>query len=185
MDIQHSMAVKIANMIDKETPAQDEEKIMLTYGVEVFLNEFLKMLCAWSLAIIFGIFPSVFYGTVFLLILRRYAGGIHFRSNAVCFVFTVMVLVAIPIAARHIVMPQALEMTLILCEIILFAVFAPAHAKKEYTVKEKAITKIILILFHLIGIYGAKLLQGENSKEAMIMIAFVAAVTAIERKNPC
>lgn len=42
MDIQHSMAVKIA---------------------------------AWMIAMVLGVFPLVVFGTVYLLLLRRYAGG--------------------------------------------------------------------------------------------------------------
>lgn len=96
MNLQHAVAVRMSDWIC-ENENTEEEKAFVTYGVEVFLNEFSKMIVALLLGMLFRIFWVVFFETVFLILLRRYAAGAHFQNNAMCFCFTECVLVVIPV----------------------------------------------------------------------------------------
>ena len=85
VELQHCMAVGIANLLDENKEQDVEDKLFLIYGIEVFLNEFLKIAFALMLGGILGALPLVLFGTVYLILLRRYAGGRHFQSNGACF----------------------------------------------------------------------------------------------------
>lgn len=96
MDLQHLLAVKLAKYIIGE---HEEKAIVVTYGIEVFLNEFLKLAVALIIGVAIGKLWLVLFTAIYLLIMRRLIGGRHFKSNILCFIVSLAVLVEVPYIA--------------------------------------------------------------------------------------
>ena len=85
MDIQHEMALIIAKQITKMEFEMKEDKFnILVYGIEVFLNEAIKVVVIVCLGILMDKLRLIIFSMIFLLILRRYVGGNHFSNNKIC-----------------------------------------------------------------------------------------------------
>lgn len=79
MDIQHEMALIIAKQITKMEFEMKEDKFnILVYGIEVFLNEAIKVVVIVCLGILMDKLRLIIFSMIFLLILRRYVGEIIF-----------------------------------------------------------------------------------------------------------
>lgn len=187
MDIQHQMAVKIADFIDsrkeEETEESVEQKLLLIYGIEVFLNEFLKMAVVLACGILLGEIPLILCAMVFLLLLRRYAGGKHFESNLICFCVTWFSLVAVPIIGKTTAMPVAAMVAIGIVEAILLLIYAPSKADEDYTRKQRLILKTKTMVVYGIGLWGSWFFGGIEYLRAMMLVALVVAITAIRIKK--
>ena len=65
--MQHKMAIYFADKLF-EGIEEEKEKILVAYGIEVFLNEFLKIIFYMSIGIILGKSLEVFFSIAFFLI---------------------------------------------------------------------------------------------------------------------
>ncbi len=87
--MQHKMAIYFADKLF-EGIEEEKEKILVAYGIEVFLNEFLKIIFYMSIGIILGKSLEVFFSIAFFLGVRRIAGGRHCRTNVACFIISLL-----------------------------------------------------------------------------------------------
>lgn len=98
MDIQHEMALIIAKQITKMEFEMKEDKFnILVYGIEVFLNEAIKVVVIVCLGILMDKLRLIIFSMIFLLILRRYVGGNHFSNNKICLLYSVTSTTIIPV----------------------------------------------------------------------------------------
>lgn len=187
MDIQHQMAVKIADFVDsgkgEETEESVEQKLLLIYGIEVFLNEFLKMAVVLACGIFLGEVPLTLYAMVFLMLLRRYAGGKHFESNLICFCVTWFSLVPVPIIGKTMAIPVEVMIPIGMIEVILLLIYAPSKADEDYTRKQQLILKAKTMIVYGIGLLGSWFCGGIEYLRAMMLVALVVAITAIRIKK--
>lgn len=182
MDLQHCMAVGLANILDDNKEQDTEEKLLLVYGIEVFLNEFLKIACAWLLAWGVGELPLVIFGTIYLILLRRYAGGKHFKSNAACFIFSVFSLVPVPILGGNIHFSFMFQAGIFLSSVLLFWRFAPAKIEKNVSEKDRLRKKWTTLVIYVFGVLFAWIIGKEAYVNAMLLIGLIASVATIEKR---
>lgn len=183
MDIQHSMAVKIAAWIDGKEIKEETERICLIYGIEVFLNEFLKIAVSWMIAMVLGVFPLVVFGTVYLLLLRRYAGGRHFESNVACFIFSIFTLVIVPFAGLKIDFPLVVQIGSVLIEIILFFIYAPSKVTISILERDRWRRKIKTLAVYLIGLFLSWIIGKESYVNVMLLMGLIVAIATIEKRR--
>lgn len=183
VELQHCMAVGIANLLDENKEQDTEEKLLLIYGIEVFLNEFLKIAFAWILGGILGVFPLVMFGTAYLMLLRRYAGGKHFSSNGACFAFSVFTLVPVPMVGFHVQLPFVIQLGSVLLEATLFLVYSPAKVRLAISEKDRKIRKRKTLSIYVCGLCFAYFLGGEGYVNAMLLIGLIAAFAVVEKRQ--
>lgn len=169
MDIQHALAVRIANYLDTETAQETKEKVLLTFGVELFLNEFLKLVLILLLAVLLGEVPIVLLSTIYFLLLRRYAGGRHCKTNLKCYMASIMTLLVLPILAVNISLPYIATGIMIIVEMIVLVKGLPQKVNK----------KRLFIVF-CIGIMLGYILGDLSYMNALIVVAFVSLVAAVD-----
>lgn len=87
--MQHKMAVYIASRLFEGAELQ-EEKLLVIYGIETFLNEFLKAISYIIIGIVLGIGFEVLFSILFFLCIRRIAGGRHCKTNVACYTVSVL-----------------------------------------------------------------------------------------------
>lgn len=183
VELQHCMAVGIANLLDDNKEQNEEEKLLLTYGIEVFLNESLKIAFALMLGGILGTLPLVLFGTVYLILLRRYAGGRHFQSNGACFVFSVFTLVPVPMIGYYMHLPFILQLGSFLLEAALFFVYAPSKIREDISEKDRRVRKWKTLSIYVCGLFFAHFMGGDGYVNAMLMIGLIAAFATIEKRQ--
>lgn len=121
----------------------------------MFLNEFLKILCAWIIGGLLHILPEVIFSTILLLLLRKFAGGQHFKSNIVCFIVSVATLVCPVLMSILFERVVSTFWILIICivEMVMIFSFSPYNKNITYSKKQNYIRKVlsvlIIILFFL------------------------------------
>lgn len=169
MDIQHALAVRIANYLDTETASDTKEKVLLTFGIEVFLNEFLKLVLILALAIILGEFQVVLLSMTYFLLLRRYAGGRHCKTNLKCYLASILTLLVLPILAVKISVPFFLTGFLVVVETILLVKGLP-----------QKVNKVRLFIVFSVGIILGFIWGDLAYMNALLLVAFVSFVTAID-----
>lgn len=181
--LQHCIAVGIANLLDENKEQDVEDKLFLIYGIEVFLNEFLKIAFALMLGGILGALPLVLFGTVYLILLRRYAGGRHFQSNGACFAFSVFTLVPVPMTGYYMHLPFILQLGSFLLEVALFFVYAPSKVGEVISEKDRRIRKWKTVFIYVCGLFLAYFMGGDGYANAMLMIGLIAAFATIEKRQ--
>ncbi len=169
MNLQHALAVGIANYLDAETAPDTKEKVLLTFGIELFLNEFLKLVLILLLAVLLGEFPVVLLSTIYFLLLRRYTGGRHCKTNLKCYMATILTLLVLPILAVNITLPYQVIGLLVVVETILMIKGLSQEVDK----------KSLFIVF-CIGVILGFVCGNIYYMNAMLLVAFVSLVTAVD-----
>lgn len=182
MDLQHCMAVGLANILDDNKEQDTEEKLLLVYGIEVFLNEFLKIACAWLLAWGLGELSLVIFGTIYLTLLRRYAGGKHFKSNATCFIFSIFSLVPVPVLGVNIHFSFMFQVSIFLIGVLLLWIFAPAKMGKNISENDRLRKKWTTLIVYVLGLVFGWIIGKEAYVNAMLLIGMIASIATIERR---
>ena len=146
MDIQHEMALIIAKQITKMEFEMKEDKFnILVYGIEVFLNEAIKVVVIVCLGILMD--------KLRLIILRRYVGGNHFSNNKICLLYSVTSTTIIPVLVEKIEIVYYDMFFLLIIEIIVLFIFV--ERRKNESEKQLLIRKMKgAIIFISIFVWG-------------------------------
>lgn len=169
MNIQHALAIKIANFLDAETAPDTKEKVLLTFGIEIFLNEFLKVVLILVLAALLGELFVVLLATTYLLLLRRYAGGRHCNTNFKCYVASIMTTLILPIIVINISLPYIVSAFLVVIELILVVKGLP-----------QGINKKCILIVYCIGMIVGFIMGDIPYMNAMLCVALVAIAMAVD-----
>lgn len=178
MKIQHNLAVAIANLLKQDEDSK-EDKLLLVYGIEVFLNEFLKLACAWFLALFMGILPEVIFATVEFLLLRHYAGGKHFESNAVCFSVSILSMILPAFIGKYIDFEIEMLVILNILVCLFLIIYAPLNQKKLLSRHEKCARKILSIVIYGIAVIVAKILGGAQYFNIVWVIGVIEVISIL------
>lgn len=168
MNLQHTLAVGIANYLDTETSLDTKEKVLLTFGIELFLYEFLKLVLIILLAILMGEFPVVLLSTLYFLAIRRYVGGKHCKTNLKCYLVSILTLLVLPILASNITFPLLITILLVVTETILLVRGLPQE-----------VDKVRLFIIFVTGIILGLVLGDLYYTNALLLVAFISFVTAV------
>ena len=177
MKIQHNLAVAIANLLKQEDDSK-EDKLLLVYGIEVFLNEFLKLV-----ALFLGILPEVMFATVEFLLLRHYAGGKHFESNAVCFIVSVLSMILPAIIGKCIDFEIEILVVLNILICLFLIIYAPLNEKKLLSRHEKFARKISSIVIYGIAVIVAELLGGAQYFNIVWLIGVIEVISILQKRT--
>lgn len=171
MDIQHEVSAKLATYLANKKEVSEREYALLTYTIEVFLNEILKLFIAIVIGIIIGELPLVICTSVFLLIIRNTAGGYHFESNILCILYSLLAIVALPLLGKRVEIPISIVILLIVMEILAFL----------FLMEKKISQKLLVLFIYISGIVIAYLLGGTALARAMVMMIITVSVTLREK----
>ena len=133
--------------------------------------------------ILLDVFILVMFGTAYLMLLRRYAGGKHFSSNGACFAFSVFTLVPVPMVGFHVQLPFVIQLGSVLLEATLFLVYSPAKVRLAISEKDRKIRKRKTLSIYVCGLCFAYFLGGEGYVNAMLLIGLIAAFAVVEKRQ--
>lgn len=179
MDIQHELALIIATYLEREKAKKEDvsenELVILTYGIEVFLNEFIKIIIAVILGILLGEILLVLYSIVFLLLIRRYSGGIHFESNLICLLYSLVAIVVMPVFGKRFDLGIGIAAVLCVVELVAFMFFI--EKRHDESKRQLLIRKCKLLFVYVVGLFFAYILGGIPYLRAMSYMIFMITLT--------
>lgn len=115
----------------------------LEFGLKSLVNQWLIILLSLGSSLLLHSFWDTLTALIALSVLRRYTGGHHFKSNDVCVIFTVsLVVLGIPYLT-YLALPVIPYIEVITFILILF--LAPFDAEGN-SLKRKAIATLLVIL---------------------------------------
>lgn len=128
------------------------EKDVFAYGFITFLNYLAYLIFLIPIALILNLIKGVLSFLIFFIPLRRYIGGYHFNSKILCFIFSIIFTLSIPLLAITLgkIDYGIMVCTLILAIIITYYVKAVDHPNKRINAHEKYLYTKRAILIELI-----------------------------------
>ena len=183
MNLQHNLAEWIACLF-KEQSDSEVERALIVYGIEIFLNEFLKLLFVLFIALLTGELKIAILDTTYLLLARRYSGGKHFESNVMCTLFTVFTAFVGPLLAVKVDMPLWFQICAGVVETCLIFVFVPYVEESKILdnrqrQKRKAAACFLLWIFVVI----ARLLGGASFVNGILFVEMIVILAVLDFKR--
>ncbi|MCI9618809.1 MAG: accessory gene regulator B family protein [Dorea sp.] len=149
-DYTHVIAVCFANKMDEYRGYTESERIVITYGLEIFLNNFLKLMVYLIIGSVCDIFTKTVIAVLTLAILRILSGGYHSNSDLGCLFLTGgMIFSPIVLSKYLFVTNEHLAVVLFVIAAIYF-LYVPQDEKYLGTSKEELVKikiSVILVMF--------------------------------------
>ncbi len=146
--MQHKLAAFFAKHLLSGNDTE-ENRILLTYGIEIFLNEFLKFLLVMALGVIFGYWKITLLSTVYILVIRQILGGRHFESNVLCTLYTILSAFLLPSVVSNINVSSKILLFLIAVEIVMVLLFCSYEENTECRSYKRSVTAVLTFLVFL------------------------------------
>ncbi|SCW52116.1 accessory gene regulator B family protein [Eubacterium ruminantium] len=178
MDLQHKMAVGIAGVLTGKSD-DEKEKALVTYGIEIILNESVKGILILILGICFGKFPLAVLGMVYLLVARNLAGGRHAKSNIMCILISIVSAFFCPLFAIKINIPFVIQIILCLFMSILIPVIVPFDPDGKIGSKVKNKRRIYSLLSFWIALIFVYFIAGRSYINAILVIEMISLGAAV------
>ena len=182
MNLQHKLAELFARpLLDGSESV--EESALLVYGIEIFLNEFIKVIIIFLIAIFVGEVKIAVFGTCYLLLASQCSGGRHFNSNVACTLFTIFTAFVGPMCVVMLQVPLWVMLGIAILETGLIYKFIPYIEEKTMNTAQSKRRKIIAILlfWFFVGITG--LLGGKALINGILFIECIVILAAWKHKN--
>ena len=135
------------------------------YGFQVVYGGINKLLLLVLIGILLGILPELLIVTLSFVVLRVWAGGLHFDSYTKCAWISLFSLTLMGIFSNLTTVDYVTAWIIWLTVLIVFIIYAPVeHKNKPLKERDKPKYKIISIAFLalLIGIYHLTLMNAIN-----------------------
>lgn len=185
MELQHKLAVKLAEIVDKNEKEESnkEEQALLIYGIEIFLNEFLKLMFILLFAIVVNKTWEALFFMAYFLVARKLAGGRHCKNNLMCLLVTFFTVFVAPVAATKRTVGTIILISLFIGEWIVTILILPYIKKGEDLMKEErkkrkvSATIMFMVFTILAGMLGGKpYVNGMLAEHALILISALPEV---------
>lgn len=151
MEIQHEIAVKIGKFICGKNESE-ENRLWITYGIEVLLNEVSKFCVALLIATVLNIFWEVLFSGILLLLLRAISGGRHFKNNICCFITSDISLICPVLFAKKWQLGQKCQILVYIVIGIMLLLWTPFETNQKMGKRNRGNRKILIIIAFSVGI---------------------------------
>ncbi|SDB23575.1 Accessory gene regulator B [Pseudobutyrivibrio sp. YE44] len=178
--MQHNLAEYLAKFIINETDSE-YDRTLTVYGIEVFLNEFLKATLIFILGVLTGNLIISMLSTFFVLLSRKIIQGRHFSNNVICTFYSVFTCFIAPVIFLHIDIPVRIlyaSIGIILLSIIGIGVYYNYHEQGYYV----QIIVYIILLLACMGI--AYFSIGINAIGSIMAVQICTEIMWIKRGHP-
>ena len=165
-------------LLNKINPRDEDDNITIQYGVELILDNLLKLIFIHLLGILLGKGVETFIVLFVFCTLRLQAGGIHAKTNAGCFL-GMLVIWFLSLSGSVIFKLNILNVIAIyLFSLTIFICLVPKSKNITYftraaILKKKVLSILFLTLLALIAIYN------ENLRELIIYPVALEVLTLL------
>lgn len=148
--MEHMIACKITDWCKRRYDMSESQVVTVTYGIELLLNNVLKMVALFIIAVIFGRVPEYFIAIGCFASLRSYAGGLHMQTSLGCFLTMLTIFVLSCLGAEYVTyLPLWALIGAAAVSIVILSIYAPFYTKNNpirdpQIIKKKKAGSIIL-----------------------------------------
>lgn len=176
------MSDNIADYISNELNYDSERKEILSYGIEIFLGESLKIISIIVLSLILNIFSYTLIAMVSFMIFRTVIGGAHNSTYARCFLTSVLWILLIGFLGKNFYFItenyQWLAFLVLGLAVIFTIIWVPAGTEKK-TIKNKALRyKMKIISFILLVLWITLILWSQDSVNKIYTLSSILGVSS-------
>lgn len=150
----------------KTKSIDSKEAELYEYAIKIVIQDIINTIVIISVGLILGMIKECLcmYGTFFIL--RKFTGGFHAKSYAICLISSTLIITASLFIIKY--LEQNSYQILFLCLTVFFTIliwiFAPAeNANKILSDKEKKVFKIISIVLSIVLLLIIVLLWSFNN----------------------
>ncbi len=181
------MSVFVAGWLIKAKAILPQDKETYEYAVFCFLITFVPLALVMLIGGLLGIFFEAVFFVLPFMIMRKFSGGFHLKSNTACIIFSTFLISFFLLAVRYfIVVDISLILTFVIAtSFISLIIHSPIDSKeRSLSDKEKSVFKkvIIVMSFVIFAIYLSFLLNGLMN--VAVPIGFGILLTAL-LQVPC
>jgi len=181
--MEHKLALYITDFIDKDRSKTELDRIKITYGMEILLDNLLKFLFIFVLSVLLGIAKEAMFVLIGFGVLRLKAGGMHCKRNSSCWIVSTLVTIGGGFFGKLDFISLEVGGFMFVISMVILLIYAPAgtdNCPVEFSQKKKLKTECmgIVLLYAVIsgfmweyGIGGTLLVGGFF--EACSMIPFI------------
>ena len=89
-DYTHAIAIRVVDKMNEYRGYTESERIVITYGLELFLNNNLKLMIYLIIGSVCNIFTETVIAVLVMAVLRILTGGYHSQSDLGCLILSHM-----------------------------------------------------------------------------------------------
>lgn len=180
---------RIANMLVHNSIADEQEKAVVAYGLEVSFYKAIHLCIAVLIGAMFGRIFDILVFHLFYQKLRTYAGGYHAKTNLRCFICSCVITVTV--LSFWLICPQGYHMVLtivfLIVSIPVIWILSPVEAAEkpldeiEQTLYRKRsriffiIESFIILILLILGVYEIALV----GSTALVLLAVMLVIGSI------
>lgn len=138
------MVDKIQRYFEDEFSLSSIDSIKLRYSLEVIFNEVSKLIILLIIFSILGFTTDFIYSVIALLSIRPFTGGLHFKSYAECFIFTVFFFSASLFLKNNIILGPHYLILLFIFSLFVILLVAPISGENRPANSNKKLFKFKL-----------------------------------------
>ncbi len=155
---------RIGDDLVRSNVVKAEDAEIYIYGINQILISVLNVFSALIIGLIFGVFFEILVFMAVYIPLRSYAGGYHARTPLRCYIFSVVMLIAVSLGLKYLCIAEWVYYVVFALAIIIICIFSPVEDKnkplddierkiyKKRTIAITMIETLIGLLFDIIGI---------------------------------
>ncbi len=144
--------VIVTELKKKEIISEEEYKVYV-YGMEILLLKGIALIIAIGLSFILQTTEFLFLLLLFLVPIRKYAGGVHASSKEACLFLTEMILVIAQITWKCGIGNEIFQTCSVVIGLLMIIIFSPAESKKRrLNLQKRKRFRFFSILFGCINV---------------------------------
>lgn len=153
--MEHRLAVFFVEILNKKYQRTELENAKMIYGLEVLLDNLLKVIFIVVLSLVLNIFKESMLVFLGFGVLRAKAGGFHFDKNIMCWIVSTLIPVGGGTLISMNLITKNMAILLILITLVIISLYAPSGTinnpiapenRKKYHMKSVGIVILYLIL---------------------------------------
>ena len=132
----------IAQRLKDNNTIDDEHYEICRYGLQQGFIIILNIVSTVAVGVVFGMLWQAVFFTAIYIPLRSYAGGYHANTALRCYIYSILLMIAVLLAIRHITIPSFICIIILVISVSVIAMFAPVEdLNKPLDKMEKAVHK--------------------------------------------
>lgn len=175
------IADKITDWCLKHNSVSEIQEVAIRYGIELYLDSFIKIILIFCLGLICGKGVEVVIVIGSFCTLRSQAGGIHMKSSAGCF-FSMVIITLISVVGAEIFVPITIPIAISLIIISLTILyFCAPYSTYNNPITDKKVIRLkkckAMILTILLGVVAC--ISKSVNLRALILIPVIIEIITI------
>lgn len=152
----YKASIYIADILEQQNKFMAEDKELYRYGIQQRLNLALNILTTMIIGYLCGMFYSSILFLLSYMLLRSFCGGYHAKTHFRCYIYSIVMITCILLAAKHLTFSALIYEILILIGVTVILLLAPVEDQnKTLDSDEKRVfrKKACIIAFFEVLIY--------------------------------